>query len=125
MNRISRQDFPNPDTHNTESPCLETDESELVIGWAIYGDLPYMAPAIAPVEFDSKNITLLMPKMSLFLRMEQYETSHMLFFWILICINVVDDFKSSTDKRERFYDPMDPGLWLPDHTSWSGNMRWW
>ena len=51
-----------------------------------------------------------MLKMSPFLRMERIETSHMLFLWILISINVVDDFESSTDKRERFYDLMDPGL---------------
>ena len=36
----------------------------------------------------------------------------MLFIWILITKNVVDDFECSTDKRERFYDPMDPGLWV-------------
>ena len=34
----------------------------------------------------------------------------MLLIWILISKNVFDDFESSTDKRERFYDPMDPGL---------------
>ena len=38
----------------------------------------------------------------------------MLLIWILISKNIVDDFKSSTDKRERFYDPMDPGLNVPN-----------
>ena len=44
--------------------------------------------------------------------MERNETSQMLIIWILISINVVDDFECSTDKRERFYDPMDPGLFV-------------
>ena len=42
--------------------------------------------------------------------MKWTQTSHMLIMWILISKNVVDDFESSTNKRECFYNPMDPGL---------------
>ena len=73
---------------------------------------PYMAPAIALTKFDFyvENEPLLMSKMSPILRTKRNETSHMLFIWILVSKNVVDDFECFTDKRERFYDPMDPGL---------------
>ena len=108
MDRISRHDSPNLDIHNTQLPCVGTVESELVIGWSIWPTL--CAHATASAKFDSKNISHLKLEMDPFRRMDRHETSHMLFIWTVISETLVDDFESSTDKRERSYDPMVPGL---------------
>ena len=50
--------------------------------------------------------------MSYFLRMERSETSPMLFIWILISMNAVDDFESSTDEGTFLWHHGSSPIWV-------------